>query len=100
MNPKYLKVCATLALLVAAVACGKSNPANPTTLATGPQNAVVASPPAAFTDLKTGITVTAPTLVTPNDGQQFKFAEQPLTLTIKNAVTTGTTPLTYTFQVA
>src|SRR5437867_3734016 len=99
MNPKCLKVCTTLALLVTAAACGKSNPTNPTTLATGRQNAVVTQP-AAFTDAKTGITLTAPTLVTPNDGQQFRFAEQPLTLTVGNGVTTGTTALTYSFQVA
>ena len=32
--------------------------------------------------------------------QQFKYAEQPLTLTVKNAVSTGTTALTYSFEVA
>src|ERR1700681_3815481 len=99
MNPKYLKLCAALAVLAAA-ACGTSNPSNPTILPAGPQNGVAVSPPGSFTDSKTGITLIAPTLVTPNDGQQFKFAEQPLTLTIKNGVTTGTTALSYSFQVA
>ena len=38
--------------------------------------------------------------MTPTANQQFKNVEQPITLTVKNAVTSGTTPLTYTFEVA
>src|SRR6185295_3059614 len=38
--------------------------------------------------------------LTPTLNQQLKNSEQPLTLTIRNAVTTGTTALTYTFEVA
>ena len=46
------------------------------------------------TDAVTGITLTSPSLVPPTVNQQFKNVEQPVTLTIKNAVTSGTTPST------
>ena len=45
------------------------------------------------------MSLTAPTPSTPNDGFAFRYAEQPLGLSVKNAVTTGSSP-TYTFQVA
>jgi hypothetical protein len=48
----------------------------------------------------TGVTLTSPAPVSPTLNQQFKFAEQPITLTVTNAVSTGTTALTYTFEVA
>jgi hypothetical protein len=51
------------------------------------------------TDKLTGVSLTAPRPSTPNDGQAFKYSEQPLTLVVKNAVVTGAAP-TYTFQVA
>jgi hypothetical protein len=38
--------------------------------------------------------------VTPADGAQLTFASQPVTLVIGNAVSTKSTPLTYTFEVA
>jgi hypothetical protein len=52
------------------------------------------------TDAKTGVTLTTPTLMTPANNQEIRNVDQPVTLTIKNAVTTGTTALTYTFEVA
>src|SRR5258708_17704125 len=54
----------------------------------------------AITDASSGITITTPLLVSPTANQQFKFAEQPLTLTVKNAVQTGSGVLTYGFDVA
>jgi hypothetical protein len=48
----------------------------------------------------TGATLTSPQLVTPADTAQLTFASQPLTLTIVNSVSTKSTPLTYTFEVA
>ena len=53
-----------------------------------------------MTDAVTGVTLTTPSLVTPTVNQQFKNVEQPITLTVKNAVTSGSTTLTYTFEVA
>jgi hypothetical protein len=50
-------------------------------------------------DRLSGVSLTAPKPSSPNDGQAFKYAEQPLTLVVKNAAATGSAP-TYTFQVA
>ncbi len=82
------------ALLVVTTACTKSSPARPTETSAAPAGEAVRSVTV------NGITLTTPQLVTPTAGQRFKFADQQLTLTIKNAASTGSTPLTYTFQVA
>jgi hypothetical protein len=74
MTSKYLKVWGVLACLAVTAACGSS----------------VMQPTSS----------TQPQLMSPGDGQQLIYAVQPLTLTAQNAVTTGSTPLTYTFQVA
>jgi hypothetical protein len=94
MTLKSLAFWSALACLVAATACEKS-PARP--------SAVVESPGAtttSVTDAKTGITLTSPAAATPSDGAQIQFGSQPITLTVTNGVTTGSTPLTYTFEVA
>ncbi len=93
MNLKTLSLWSALALLVATAACQKSSPTRPSDLASSAQTESV-------TDAVTGVTLTTPQLTTPTLNQQFKNSEQPLTLTIRNAVTTGTTALTYTFEVA
>src|SRR5947207_8545295 len=87
-----LSVC-VLAFLVAATACTKSSPSRPSDIAAD-------QPASSVTDAKTGITLTTPTAVSPANNAQIRFAEQPVTLTIRNAATTGSTALTYTFQVA
>ena len=48
----------------------------------------------------TGVTLTSPTPVTPTANQQFKYAEQPLTLTVGTRFRRARTALTYTFEVA
>jgi hypothetical protein len=97
----------TAVLVAATVACSQETPAGPSASAATPAAAAAAATaaaPASTGNLATqdlsGTTLTIPIPSTPNDGQSFKFAEQPLTLVAKNAITTGTTPLTYTFQVA
>jgi len=89
---KCLYVCA-LAVLVAAAACTKSSPSRPSEVAAD-------QPASSVTDAKSGITLTTPTAASPNANAQIRFIDQPVTLTIRNAATTGSTPLTYTFQVA
>ncbi len=42
----------------------------------------------------------APQLIGPADGRQFRFDEQPLTLWVRNVATTGAAALTYSFEVA
>src|SRR5205085_9340855 len=93
MKQKSLSLLSALALLVVSTACTKSSPARPS-------DGTASGPAASVTDATTGVTLTAPTPVSPGVNQQFKYVEQPLTLTVTNAVSTGTTPLTYTFEVA
>ena len=93
MKLKSFGMCSALALTLTAVACEKNAPASPSDLNASTQTTSV-------TDAVTGITLTSPTALTPTNNQQFKNVEQPVTLTVKNAVTTGTTALTYTFEVA
>ncbi len=99
-------VMSTAVLIAASVAC--STPANPSAAKAGSTAAASAASQAAseeaaagrvVTDALSGVSMTAPAPSTPTDGQAFKYAEQPVTLVVKNAVTTGATP-TYTFQVA
>src|SRR5947209_8231586 len=82
-----------VALLAMSTACTKASPTRPSDGSASGQSASV-------TDAVTGITLTTLALVTPTVNQQFKNVEQPLTLTVRNAVTSGTTPLTYSFEVA
>jgi hypothetical protein len=93
MTLKSVCLCSVLAVLVSATACTKSSP-------TSPSDAEGTGSTASVFDATTGITLTTPTLITPTDSQQFKFTDQQLTLTIKNAVTTGKTALTYGIEVA
>src|SRR5437588_12770767 len=86
---KYLAVMSVLAL--SAAACTKSAPLSPST---------AGGAPVSTADAKAGVTVTTPALVSPAANAQIAFAQQPITLTIKNAVATGSSALTYTFQVA
>ena len=93
MKLKSFGIWSALALLVATTACTKSSPARPS-------DGTASGTSASVTDATTGVTLTSPTAVTPAVNQQFKNIEQPITLTIRNAVTSGTTALTYTFEVA
>jgi hypothetical protein len=93
MKLKPLGICSALALTLAVAACEKSSPATPSDLNTSAQ-------PARVTDAVTGISITAPVPVTPANNQQFRNAEQPVTLVVRNGVSTGTSALTYTFEVA
>lgn len=93
MKLKSFFLCSLLWVVGSATACTRSSPARPS-------DVEGAGSTASVTDATTGITLTTPTLITPTDNQQFKFTDQPLTLTIRNAVTTGKTALTYGIEVA
>src|SRR5919197_652311 len=93
MKAKPVSVSMALAIAVAAAACQKSSPTRPSDTAAEVSTPIVV-------DAKAGITITAPQLVTPADGQRFRFTDQQLTLTIKNAAATGSAAVTYAFQVA
>src|SRR5262249_9627579 len=47
-----------------------------------------------------GVTITAPKTLTPAAGAQIPGDQQPLTLLLENASSTGPRPLTYQFEVA
>jgi hypothetical protein len=93
MKLKSISVWSALALLMATSACQKSSPTRATDLESSAAGASV-------TDAATGTTVTTPLPVTPTANQQVKYSEQPITLTVKNAVATGNAALTYSFEVA
>jgi len=80
----------TLILIATAAACGKETPAGPTTTPATTSTASVE-------DLTVSLSI--PQLVTPRADEQVRFADQPITLSVRNAASTGATPL-YTFQVA
>lgn len=47
-----------------------------------------------------GVSISAPKLLEPGPGSQLTVNDQPLTLLIENASTTGQRPLAYTFEIA
>src|SRR5215471_7309822 len=91
---KCSSVWSACALVVITTACTKSSPARPTETNAAPAGEAVTAVTV------NGITLTTPQPVTPTAGQRFAFADQPLTLTVKNAASTGSSGLTYSFQVA
>ena len=93
MKLKFVSIWSALALLAGAMACSKSSPTTPSSSDNSAQSATVALG-------KTGVTLTTPTVVSPADNQQFKFSEQPIKLTVANAVTSGSTAPAYMFEVA
>ena len=87
MKLKSFGIWSALALFVVTTACSKTSP-------TRPSDGTASGQTTSVTDAVTGVTLTSPALVTPTANQQFKNVEQPVTLTVKNAVTSGTTALT------
>src|SRR6185437_2962619 len=77
-----------------ATACEKS-PAQPTSV-----TAPAAEAATSTTDARTGVTLTSPVGTSPANNAQVKFGDQPITLVVTNVVTSGSTPLTYIFEVA
>ncbi|MCX6551317.1 MAG: hypothetical protein NTY02_10000 [Acidobacteria bacterium] len=47
-----------------------------------------------------GVSITAPTPVTPGQGSTIRSEEQPVTLTVQNSTTNGQRPITYVFELA
>ena len=93
MKQKCLSAFIAVAAVSIMSACTESSPTRPTETAASEQVSSIL-------DAKSGVTLVSPQLLSPVPGHRLKFTEQPVTLTVKNGVTTGSTPLTYTFQVA
>jgi hypothetical protein len=94
MTLKQIRLLTALAMFVVAVGCEKQAPTTPSSTST------VSIETASVTDAKSGITLTSPAAVSPADGQQVRFTDQPIKLVVNKATTTGTAALTYTFEVA
>jgi hypothetical protein len=89
MSDRFLRLSFILALAISAAVCSKnSNPAEPsaTTAATSGVEALSAS-------------IAAPRPLAPANNAQVRNAEQPVTLVVRNAVSTKS-GVTYTFEVA
>jgi len=87
MKTKFATVCAALAVMALTTACSSNAPLQPTAGAASSGGAATTSS-------------TVPKLTSPADGAQIPHLSQPVTLTIENAVSTSSTPQTYTFEVA
>lgn len=83
-----------LGAALAMTACQKASPTRPTDV--GGASATAES----VTDARTGATIIAGRPDFPANGAQIRWAEQPFALRILNGVTTGSSAITYTFQVA
>ena len=94
MKLKFLSVGSALALLVVATACTKT-PAQPTSTSGSGTSSSASS-----TASVGGVTMVAPAPVSPVSVAQLPNVSQPITFVITNGITTGTTPVTYTIEVA
>ena len=94
MFTRLLRCTSAILVLVTATACEKASPTRPTDV--DASGGVAAS----MTDARTGATIIAARPQSPAGGAEIAYASQPITLAVTNGVTTGNTPLTYTFEVA
>ena len=88
MKLKLFTTWSALALLASVTACTKASPTRPSDETA---SSATTSTSSSVKDAVTGVTLTSPTPITPTANQQFKYAEQPLTLTVGNALSTGST---------
>ncbi len=94
MRLKSLTVWSALAILATTTACEKASPTRPTDV--GGASAAAES----VTDARTGATIIAARPASPANEASIRWSDQPIILRVTNGVTTGSSPLTYTFQVA
>lgn len=86
MHPKLSRLAVLLALPLLVAGCEaqkSSNPLSPT----------VAGP-------ISGVNITAPRMIEPSSGAEILKDQQPITLTVENATSSGVRPLTYLFEIA
>jgi hypothetical protein len=83
-----------LLMLAVTVGCEKASPTRPSEV----NGASVA--PESVTDARTGATIVAPRPAAPANNAQIAYGQQPIALSVTNAVSTGASALTYTFEVA
>jgi hypothetical protein len=94
MLNRKMRVAGVAALCALALGCEKASP-------TRPSGGDTASPAAAsVTDARTGVTIVAARPSSPVNNASIAWAQQPITLTVNNGVTSNASALTYTFEVA
>jgi hypothetical protein len=86
MRNAALQLIALVGLAAALGACESSKSSNPL-------SPTVAGP-------IEGVVISTPKLLTPSVGQRIATADQPITLTVENATTSGVRPITYNFEIA
>jgi hypothetical protein len=83
-TPSKIAVCGLLVLMLAGCEAKKSsNPLSPSVAGPIP-----------------GVDITAPSVLQPSQGFKFRDTQQPITLMVQNAATSGVRPLSYSFDVA
>ena len=91
MTTRSVTLWGTISTFLVAVGCEKASPTRPSDVDTAP---------ASMTDARTGATIIAARPLSPPANAQISHAEQPITLSVSNGTSTGSSPLTYTFEVA
>lgn len=86
MHYRTIRTCVVAAMIAAAVACSKSNPAQPSGTSGSDGGSLTAS-------------IVAPKPLSPTNNAAIKNVQQPVTLAVSNAVSTKP-GVTYTFEVA
>jgi hypothetical protein len=94
MLNRKMRVAGVAVLCAIALGCQKTSPTRPSGVDTASASAE------SVTDARTGSTIVAAKPLSPAAGATIPWNQQPITLSISNGVTTGSSPLTYTFEVA
>jgi hypothetical protein len=89
-----MRVAGVAALCALALACEKASPTRPS----GVDTASAAA--ASVTDARTGVTLIAARPSSPANNASIPWAQQPITLTVNNGVSSNSSTLTYSFEVA
>ena len=94
MLNRKMRVAGVAALCASALGGQKASPTRPSGVDTASADA------ASVTDARTGATIIAARASSPASGAQISWVAQPISLTVTNAVTTGSSALTYNFEVS
>ena len=89
-----MRVAGVALLCGLAVGCQKASPTRPSGVDTASVSA------ASVTDARTGVTIIAARPASPSNNAAIPWAQQPITLSVTNGVTSNSSTLTYTFDVS
>ena len=94
MIKRFLAIGSVVAVTAFTAACQKASPTRPTDVETA------SASPESVTDARTGATIVAARPAAPANNAEIRWTAQPITLAVGNAVSTGSSALSYTFEVA